>query len=141
MEFPLNYTAVLVTVVANFFLGFLWYTPLFGKVWAREMGFDTTGNATGGQMAKGLIMMLIGNFLLAFVFAHNIGAWTFVPGMDQMSATGKILNAAIFTWLGFYVPSDLTTVAWEKRSWKLFFINTGYHLALLLVAATILTLW
>lgn len=141
MEFPLNYAAILVTVVANFILGFLWYTPLFGKIWAREMGFDAGGNATAGQLAKGLIMMVIGNFLLAFVFAHNIGAWTFVPGMDQMPASGKILNAAIFTWLGFYVPSDLTTVAWEKRSWKLFFINTGYHLALLLVAATILTLW
>lgn len=141
MEFPLNYTAILVTVVANFILGFLWYTPLFGKIWAREMGFDAGGNATAGQLAKGLIMVVIGNFLLAFVFAHNIGAWTFVPGMDQMPASGKILNAAIFTWLGFYVPSDLTTVAWEKRSWKLFFINTGYHLALLLVAATILTLW
>lgn len=141
MEFPLNYTAIFVTVVANFLLGFLWYTPLFGKVWAREMKFDTSVQPTGGQMAKGLIIMVIGNFLLAFVFAHNIGAWTFVPGMDGMPATGRILNAAIFTWLGFFLPVDLTTVAWESRSWKLFFINSGYHLAMLLVAATILTLW
>lgn len=141
MEFPLNYSAILVAVVANFFLGFLWYTPLFGKVWARENGFDTSIKPAGGAIAKGMIINVIGNFLLAFVFAHNIGAWTFVPGMDVMSNTGKIMNAAIFTWLGFYVPVDLNAVAWEKKSWKLFFINTGYHLAMLLVAATILTLW
>jgi hypothetical protein len=78
---------------------------------------------------------------MAYVFAHNMAAWTFVPGMDVMPAIGTILNSAIFTWLGFYLPVDLGVVAWEKKSWKLFGINTGYHLAMLLVAATILTLW
>jgi hypothetical protein len=136
----INYTAVLVAVVANFILGFLWYTPLFGNAWAKEMGFDTSVKPEGGVIAKGMIFMVIGNFLLAFVFAHNMAAWKFVPDMDQMGAAGTILNAAIFTWLGFYVPGDLSRVAWEKSSWKLFFINTGYHLVMLLVAATILAL-
>jgi hypothetical protein len=140
MEFPLNYTAILVATVANFFLSFLWYAPLFGKAWAKEHGFDITVKPAGSVMAKGLIITFIGNLFLAFVFAHNIGAWTFVPGMDVMPASGRILNAAIFTWLGFYVPVDLNTIAWERKSWKLFFINTGYHLVMLLVAATILTL-
>jgi hypothetical protein len=94
---------------------------------------------TGGQMAKGLITTLIGNFLLVYVFAHNIEAWTFVPNMNEMSAAGTILNSAIFTWLGFFVPVDLNTVMWEGKSWKFFFINTVYHLLTLLVAATILT--
>jgi hypothetical protein len=140
MDFPINYTAILVAVVANFILGFLWYTPLFGKAWAKEMGFDTSVKPPASALAKGMIIMLIGNFLMAYVFAHNMGAWTFVPGMDVMPASGIILNSAIFTWLGFYVPVDLSAIAWENRSWKLFFINTGYHLAMLLVAATILTL-
>jgi hypothetical protein len=87
-----------------------------------------------------MIFMVIGNFLMAYVFAHNMAAWKFVPDMDQMSASGTILSAAIFTWLGFYVPGDLSRVAWERSSWKLFFINTGYHLVMLLVAATILAL-
>jgi Protein of unknown function (DUF1761) len=88
-----------------------------------------------------MISMVIGNFLMAYVFAHNIAAWTFVPDMNEMTASGTILHSAIFTWLGFFLPVDLGTVAWENKSWKLFFINTGYHLATLLVAATILTLW
>jgi hypothetical protein len=141
MEIQINYAAVVVAVVANFFLGFLWYTPLFGKAWAKENNFDLTVKPKSGEIARGMIFMVIGNFLLAYVFAHNIAAWTFVPGADQMSASSTILSSAIFTWLGFYVPQDLSTVAWERKSWKLFFINTGYHLATLLVAATILTLW
>ncbi|MGE0590609.1 MAG: DUF1761 domain-containing protein [Cyclobacteriaceae bacterium] len=139
MELPINYMAILIAVVANFVLGFLWYTPLFGKAWAKEMGFDMSVKPSGGEMAKGMIIMVIGNFLMAYVFAHNMAAWTFVPGMNEMPKIGTIMNSAIFTWLGFYLPIDLGAVAWEKKSWKLFGINTGYHLAMLLVAAAILT--
>ncbi len=141
MEFEINYVAVIVATVVNFILGFIWYTPLFGKTWGKEMGFDTTVRPTGGQMAKGLIITAIGNFLMVYVFAHNIEAWMFVPEMKDASASAAILPAAIFTWLGFFLPVDINAVAWEKKSWKLFFINTGYHLLTLLVAATIVTLW
>ena len=140
MEMNISITAILVTVVANFVLGFLWYTPLFGKAWAKEMGIDTTGKAPSGAIAKGLIAMVIGNFFLAYVFAHNIAAWGYVPGMEQMSTAENIMSSTIFTWLGFYLPVDIGTVTWENKSWKLFGINTGYHFVMLLVASIILTL-
>ncbi|HMI66028.1 MAG TPA: DUF1761 domain-containing protein [Cyclobacteriaceae bacterium] len=138
-EMHINMMAILVAVVANFILGFIWYTPLFGKAWAKENGFDTNIKPTGGEMAKGMIFMVIGNFLMAYVFAHNIAAWSFVPGAKEMSAVSNIMSATIFTWLGFYLPVDLGAVAWEKKSWKLFGINTGYHFMMLLVASVILT--
>ena len=141
MELQLNYAAIAVAVAVNFLIGFLWYTPLFGKAWAREMGFDTSVKPTTGQLAKGLTLMVIGNFLIAFVFAHNMAAWTFVPETHETGAVGTILSAAIFTWLGFFVPLDLERIAWENKSWKLFAINGGYHLVMLLAAATILTIW
>lgn len=138
-DLPINYIAILVAVVANFILGFIWYTPLFGKIWAKEIGADTSVKPTGGQMAKGMIFMVVGNFLFAYVFAHNIAAWSYVPGTAQMSIVGQVLNAAVFTWLGFYLPVDLSSVAWEGKSWRLFAINTGYHLMSVLIAAIILT--
>jgi len=134
-----NYLAIVIATVANFFFGFLWYTPLFGKAWAKELGIVMPGKPPAGALAKGLIMNLIGNFLMAYVFAHNNAAWSFVPGMDQASTGSIIMSSAIFTWLGFYVPTDLNTVAWESRSWKFFAINTFYHLGCVLIAATILT--
>lgn len=138
-EMHINMVAILVAVVANFILGFIWYTPLFGKAWAKEMGFDTTIKPAGGEIAKGMIFMVIGNFFLAYVFAHNMAAWSYVPGTDQMPPFANIMSATVFTWLGFYLPVDLGTVAWEKKSWKLFAINTSYHFMMLLVAAVILT--
>lgn len=135
----INVIAILVAVVTNFILGFLWYTPLFGKAWAKEMGFDPNIKPAGSEMARGMIFMIIGNFFLAYVFAHNMIAWSFVPGADQMTAVSKILDATFFTWLGFFLPVDIGVVAWEKKSWKLFGINTSYHLAMLLVTATLLT--
>jgi len=136
----IKYTAVVVATIVNFFFGFLWYTPLFGKAWAKELGIVTTGKPPAGALAKGMIMNVIGNFLMAWVFAHNNAAWSFVPGMKDASAASIILSSGIFTWLGFYLPVDLNTVAWEQKSWKLFAINTFYHLGTTLIAATILTL-
>ncbi len=140
MEMNINIFAILLAVVANFILGFIWYTPLFGKAWAKEMGFDINIKPAAGEMAKGMTIMIIGNFFLAYVFAHNIAAWSYVPETSEMSATSNIMMSTIFTWLGFYLPVDLGTVAWEKKSWKLFGINTGYHFMMLLVASLILTL-
>src|SRR6186713_1174687 len=139
MEMNISIVAILVAVIANFILGFLWYTPLFGKAWAKEMGFDMTVKPPAGALAKGMIFMVIGNFFLAYVFAHNIAAWSFVPVMDKMSVPLQIVNSTVFTWLGFYFPIDLGAVAWENKSWKLFFINTGYHFMMLLVASVIIT--
>ena len=138
----INIVAIIIAVVANFVLGFLWYTPLFGKVWAKEMGFNMDQKPPASAMIKGMVFMIIGNFLMAWVFAHNIAAWdptSWGQGPSLMSPAGNAVMASIFTWLGFYVPLDLNTVSWEMKSWKLFFINTSYHFLSLLVAAMIIT--
>jgi len=138
-EMHINMVAILVAVVANFILGFIWYTPLFGKVWGREMKYDMNVKPPGSELAKGMIFMVIGNFFMAYVFAHNMAAWSYVPGANAMTPVSSIMSATIFTWLGFYLPVDLGAVVWERKSWTLFFINTGYHFMMLLVAAVILT--
>jgi hypothetical protein len=137
----INMIAILVAVVANFIVGFLWYTPLFGKAWGKEMGFNTDVKPPASAMIKGMVFMVIGNFLMAWVFAHNIAVWnpvTWGQAPSEMSPVASALSASIFTWLGFYFPVDLGSVAWENKSWKLFFINTGYHLVSLLVAAFVI---
>jgi hypothetical protein len=141
MELKINMLAILVAVVVNFFLGYLWFTPLFGKIWGKEMGYDPNMKPDPKVFVKGLIFMVIGNFLFAWVLAHNIAAWMFVPGIKEMSPLSNALMSAIFTWLGFYFPGQLGATVWENKSWKLFFINSGYSLVSLLVVALILTHW
>jgi hypothetical protein len=133
--------AILIAVIANFVLGFIWYTPLFGKAWGKEMGFNMDQKPPKSALIKGMVFMLIGNFFMAWVLAHNMAAWnpmTWGQPASPMSPASSAFWAALFTWLGFFVPTDLGTVAWEMKSWKLFFINTGYHFAALLLVAMIL---
>jgi Protein of unknown function (DUF1761) len=40
--------------------------------------------------------------------------------------------------MGFFLPTLIHGVAWEKRSWKLFSINAGYYLVLLMLISFIL---
>lgn len=141
MEFKINFLAILVAVVANFILGFIWYTPLFGKIWGREMGMPMDQKPDPKVLIKGMLFMVIGNFLCAWVLAHNIAAWTFVPNANEMSISARALSAAIFTWLGFYFPRHLGATVWENNSWTLFGINAGYDLLALILVSFTLTCW
>jgi len=137
----INMMAVVIAVIANFVLGFLWYTPLFGKAWGKEMGFDMTQKPPSSALIKGMVFMIIGNFLMAWVFAHNMAVWnpvTWGLAPSTMSPATSAMMGAVFTWLGFFLPTDLGVVAWEMKSWKLFFINTCYHLLSLIIVAFIL---
>lgn len=71
----INILAIVIAVVANFILGFIWYTPLFGKIWGREMRYNMEEKPQTSVLVKGMVFMIIGNFLMAWVFAHNIAAW------------------------------------------------------------------
>ena len=141
-EIQPNLPAVAIAVALNFFLGYVWYTPLFGKTWARELGLPADQPAKGGALAKGLLANVTGCFLIALVLGNNISAWT--PSTwgiadATVSPISRALQAAFFTWLGFFVPPLLNGLAWEKRGWKLTGIHGGYYFVSLLVAALVRT--
>ena len=141
MELKINVVAVLVAVAANFALGFAWYGKIFMKSWAKEMGYDPNMRPDGKAMAKGMVIMVIGNFLFAWILAFYLAGWKFIPGSDQMGALSFAINSALSVWIGFFLPVHLSRVVWEKHSWKLFFINSGYHLVSTIVVALILAYW
>src|SRR3954466_7231036 len=95
--------AIAIAVVANFIFGAIWYMPLFGKAWAKEMKMDPNGpKPPASVMIRGMIIMVIGNFLMAFVFAHNIAVWnpvTWGLAPSPMPLIANVCSAAIFTWL------------------------------------------
>jgi len=66
---------------------------------------------------------------------------TWIAGQPDDPSWVYGLFGAVFIWLGYVVPVLLNTVAFEKRSWKLFGINAGFHLAALLAMGMILSYW
>lgn len=140
-EINISIMAIVVAVIAHFVFGFVWYTPLFGKAWGKEMGYDPNQKPKTSEMTKGMLFMLIGNFFMAWVLAHNMAVWdptTWGLPPSEMSPISNAFMVALFTWLGFFFPVDLGAVAWEKKSWKLFSINTSYHFFSLLIVAIII---
>lgn len=120
METAVNWVAVAVSMVAAVGIGFLWYGPLFGKMWMKESGIhmpDKTPN-----MTKPIVISLVGALFLAYV----------------MSVKGAGLENAFWYWLGFVAPVMLSFVAWEGKSWKLFAIQGGYWLVTLLVSGVVI---
>jgi len=141
MELKVNFIAVVVAVVINFIIGFAWYAALFAKSWTKEMGYDPNMRPDKKAMIKGIVLMVIGNFLFAWVLAFYLAGWKYIPGADQMSPMTMGINSAISVWIGFFVPVHLSRVVWERHSWKLFFINSGYHLVATIIVVLILSYW
>lgn len=140
--FRINVFAVFTAAVVNFILVFIWYTVLFAKPWMKEMAYDPTVRPDGKTMAKGMALTVVGNFLFAWVLAFYLAGWRLLPGgPDEFGTLPFALNSGLSVWIGFFLPVHLSKVAWEKHSWKVFAINSGYHLVATVVVALILAYW
>jgi len=142
-EIHVSCLSVLTAAVASFFFSFLWHGPLFGKKWAGLMGFafdpETCGKPNQKMMFRGMALSLVGAVLTAFVLVHSTNAWrpsVWGAGTDSPWYIYGFFSG-FFTWLGFYVPAQLNTVAWEKRKWELFCLNSAFHFLNLQIMAMV----
>ncbi|MBL8033589.1 MAG: DUF1761 domain-containing protein [Leptospiraceae bacterium] len=144
--------AIGVGVLSAMVIGFLWYGPLFGKAWAKEVGVDLSKKPPAKEMVRSMGLMLLGAFLISYCLAHNIEAWRIVmgtfmasgkmPGMQPSHIPmGLAINSAIWTSVGYFVPVVLNQVAFEQKSWKLFFINVGYYVVTLTAMSFTMAYW
>jgi surface polysaccharide O-acyltransferase-like enzyme len=131
-----NYLAVLVAAVLNMVVGALWYSPaLFGKRWMALMGWrpeDAQQRMAGAQKAYALtfVASLLTAYALARVLAY---AQTF-------TLTGGAL-IGLLAWIGFVATSQGTNYLFEGRPFRLYTINTGYHLVSLVLMGALLGVW
>lgn len=134
----LSFPGIAFAVVAAMILGFLWYGPVFGRRWAHELGLNFEDKPPG--MGRALLLQVIGLTLTAYVLAHANQVWrpsVWGAGEDAPAAVYGFFGG-LFTWFGFYLPPQLGRVAWEKRSWHLFLINTGHDFMILQAMSQIL---
>lgn len=138
----INVPAALVSATAGFVLSFLWYGMLFMKPWTKEMGYDPNMRPGKAAMAKGIALTAAASFLFAWVLAFYFAGWRRLPGSPpEVGVVAFALNSGLSVWLGFFLPVHLMRVVWEKHSWKLFGINSGYHLVMTATVALILGTW
>ena len=138
---PINYFAVILSAVASMIVGYLWYGPLFGKMWMELSGksMDMMNDPAMKKVAmRGYAIQFVGSLLMAFVLAHAI---VFAGAYLKVSGISAGLQGAFWNWIGFIAPATIGMVLWDGKPWKLWFINSGFFLVSLLVMGIILALW
>ena len=133
----INYWAILVSAVASFILGYLWYSPLlFGKPWMKMMGF--THQSMEEAKKKGMVKLYLGNFIATLIMVYILSH--FVDYAQAKTITDG-LQLGLWVWLGFIATLLFGSLLWEGKPFKLFLINSGYRLVELLIIASILSVW
>lgn len=131
MPSPLNWIAILVSALAGFVLGGIWYGPLFGKAWMRESGM-TPERAHSANMPKVYGTVLLLNLIAAGSLAMFVGP----------NATWRFgLFAGFMTGLTFVATALGVIYLFEARGLRLWLINAGYQIAIFSVMGTILGAW
>ncbi len=135
-----NLTSVLIAAVLSFILGWLWYSPvLFGNPWTKLNGFTKAHmKAAQKKGMKGMLPQMIFSFLCSAVMIYILGIVLMSIGASTVS---EAVLAAFVVWLGFFAATMINMVLWEGKSFSLYLIAIGHHLAVLVLSAVILTLW
>lgn len=115
----INFVAVALAAGAAFFLGFLWYTVIFAKVWQKEIGMDEKNDST---QPPSLGRMLIGSLILEILMALNLAAFI---GSEADWAFG--LSAGLAAGFGWVALALGVNYMFEGKSFKLWLINAGYN--------------
>jgi hypothetical protein len=128
-----NYGAMVVSAVAYWMLGALWYGVLFGQRWMALEGI-TMEQAKSVNPVLPYVITLVLNLLIAFVLAQ-LCLWRNANTAARGAAVGVLL------WIGIVGPIVLTTYMYEMRPKELFAINEFYPLVGLCLMGVILGAW
>jgi hypothetical protein len=128
-----NFWAVLVSAIAAFVLGAIWYSKfLFGGVWCRASGLSESMMTQKPHGAGTLIAAFVLMFLAAFVFALMLGA---------EPPFGYAVFAGFMTGLFFVATSFGVNYLFADRGLKLFLIDGVYHVLQFTLYGVVLGLW
>ena len=130
----INYLAVLVSAIAYFMLGALWYAPqLLGNAWMKARNI-TPKDIQGGLTPRLFVITFLCELIAALVVGYVVTA-------ASVSGIGSGLVVGLLLGLGFVATSIGVTFLYENRPLNLFLIDAGYHIVGITIAGVILSLW
>jgi hypothetical protein len=116
-----NLLAILVAAACGFLVGGVWYGPLFGKAWQREIGLSDDDLKSANMLkiyGTAFLFSVLSAVFLGHLFAHF--------GEMSMRSTMMI---SVGVALGFIVPAIGTNYLFGRKSGKLFAVDAGYWVA------------
>ena len=115
-----NLLAILIAAICGFLVGGLWYGPLFGKAWYREIALSEDVLKSSSQVKIYGIAFLF-NVLSAVFLGHLLSHFDTDFYRTMMISVGIAL--------GFIVPAIGTNYLFGRKSATLFAIDAGYWVA------------
>jgi hypothetical protein len=137
LQFQLSVLPLVVVAIVNFFLSWLWYSPvLFLKPWATALGTYGKKEMTENEKKAMPFLFLSGivaSFILSYglqVVVHSVGATSFVSG----------LLVGVVAWAVFALTHSLNTL-WEGRKPVVLVINNCLFLLTYALFGGLVAVW
>lgn len=131
--FGLNIIAVLVSAIALFFVGFLFYGVLFEDLWVGLQGFTEAQLLEANEhMAAGMLH----GFIISLVTAIFIGLALKRFGADGMMPA---IKGAVLLWAGFALTTLAYGFVYAMQPFMLFVLDASHLLVGFIVVAAVQT--
>lgn len=137
LDISVNFVGVLIAALAQMAVGFLWYGPLFGKMWMRLSGMGADMMKSPEMKAKaqrGYMVSFLGSLVMAYVLAH------FVIYFDVVNWSGA-WQLSFWLWLGMIATTQLSPVLWNDKPFKLYLLDALHYLVGIYVMIGVLASW
>jgi len=129
----MNWIAIICAAAGYWIVGAIWYMALFGKMWASAIEQHGVKLQPSGLAAK-MIGNYIANLVAAIIMARLI-ARTGIVDLEH----GLKLGAGVG--LGFSATALTVQYLWESKPFKVWLIDSSYHLVGCTALGGILAVW
>jgi hypothetical protein len=132
----MNLLAILCAGVAYWVLGYVWYSLLFGKIWAAEQSRYRGERPPpgGGEMVGKMVGTFICNLLAA-------AAMSYVLYKAMIFDLNHALRLGVATGIGFAGTAITMAQIWEAKPTKMWTIDAGFNFVGCLLLAIIIGYW
>jgi hypothetical protein len=138
LKFELNWIHVALVTLANFLLGWAWYSPLlFIKPWMRGLGKDPKKFKPSKKDKEAMPKLMAGALFSAFL--TSLGMAVLVASLGAADAVSG-LEIGLLAGLAFVFSHGLGTT-FEGRKLVVITVSVGYSLATLVLDGAILGAW
>jgi hypothetical protein len=133
----INWWAVIAATAVNMIVGTIWYSKsLYGKEWAKLVGRKIEDMSGAGS---GYALTLAGAFIQSLILAHFVAYVAyFYPTYSDLFVG---FSTGLWLWIGFVAITQGVNTIFANSRKKLWAINTGYFLVVLLINGIILASW
>lgn len=141
MDITLNWFAIIVVSIVSFFFGAAWHGKyFFGNTWMRiHFGKTDLTEAEIKRAMESMTIIMIVEFIATFFMVMTLDfLMQILPGFAPW-------HVAFLVWIGFVLPSMISTVIWgaDAKKWmtQKILISGSFRLIALLLSAYVLSIW